>query len=518
MGATLELAPGQASSRGRHRKQGDTRVAAYTRAQTKVNHNTRTRVQLPGFEGGHISIPSVELCCVWGMLLERRLKATDVRTWLAAREVAERRKFASAGREPVYRASELSALVGGAAPRQIRASLRKLERLGIIRWEGRWLRFIDSPESLAVVDTSGVQRLQALMPKARRSFPMPRRMLRLLAGGVKRSVLATVLGHLLTCPHYSRSKGWNGEGSCHGPRLCETFGISDSSLREARTHLVEQLGWMKRIEMPQWHVNKYGGRFELALDWNPHTLASVGEGQGAPAELSTAESGGPNTGTGPVSGGPSHKQNSSTRIQISEPVASPPGPRHESSKKVQVGPPNLRKLECVDLPNVERVMALFDQALVDPMWKAKGWAPYDSHLERLNWAAAARRVHVRGGFNPPGMFVHLVSKRLWNHVSNEDEDAVRCELARLMNPDIEAPVLGAGRRGSKRSAPKLSSDGKVLRCVEVALRRHGVVATSERVDQELTQKAGWTTERVAEARRSFEQWCAKPEWTPEICR
>lgn len=399
--------------------------------EERQRQTTKTKDRPAQFEGGHISIPSVELCCVWGMLLERRILPVDVRTWLAAREVAERRKFAGAGREPVYRASEVSALVGGASPRQIRASLRKLGRLGIIRWEqGRKLCFVASPENLAVEDISRVLEMQALMPKGRRSFPMPRRTLRLLAGGVKRSVLATVLGHLLTCPHFSRAAGWNGEGSCHGPRLCEAFGISDSSLREARTHLVDALGWMRRIEVPQWHINKYGGRFALALDWDPRTPTSVGEGQGSPAsQLSTAVSGGPNTEFEPVSGGPESKQNSSTRIQESEPGALPPGPRHESSKKDQASEPSIRKLVRQDLPSIARVMALFDQALKDPMWRAKGWAPNESYLERLNWAAAARRAHVRGSTNPCGVFIHLVTNRLWRHVSNEDEEAVRARLA-----------------------------------------------------------------------------------------
>ena len=514
MRAILELAQDQTRTGGERGRIADARVSACTRTRSEEETSTRTRVQTnrgptPNtrervhahrFEGGHISIPSVELCCVWGMLLAGRLKAIDVRTWLAARELAERRKFASARREPVYRASELSALVGGATPLQIRASLRKLGRLGIIRWEGRWLRFIDSPENLAVEDISSVLKMQALMPAKRRSFPMPRRMLRMLAGGVKRSVLATVLGHLVTCPHYTRSKGWNGEGSCVGPWLCETFGVSDSSLRAARTHLVDALGWMKRIEVPQWHINKYGGRFELKLDWNPHTPASVGEGQSP--ELSTGVSGGPNTGIGPVSGGPSHKQPSSSRIQESEPVASPPGPRHESSMKNQEGEPNLRKLVRQDLPSVKRVMSVFDQALSDPMWRAKGWTPNDTYLERLNWAAAARRAHMRGSSNPCGVFVHLVSNRLWNHVSNEDEEAVRQGLSRWMNPE---PQLGLGGGGGMRKPKQLSPDAKKLRYLEGVLRNRGIQLSPQQLNRELSND-GWSTTRIAEARASLEGW------------
>ena len=460
--------------------------------------------------GGHINIPTVELSCVWGLYQKGGpLKALDVRTWLAAREVAERRKFAAAGREPVYRAPELSSLVGGADPRHIRASLRKLERLGILRWEGPWLRFIESPENLTHPDNSSAFAMQAAMPKGRRSFPLPRRTLRLLAGGVKRCVLAAALGHLVTLPHFTRGKGWNGEGSCHGPWLCETFSISPSSLHAARTHLIEELGWMRRVEKPQWHINRFGGRFELSLDWNPQTPAAVGEG--TQPELSTAKSGGPPAQSGAVSGGPESQHTSPTEIQLSDLGGQPPQAPADSSKLAGGGKqakslpaPRLTGLIREDLPSVARVMELFDQALVHRRWRDRGWTPQDSYLERLNWAAAARRAHVRGCANPCGVFIHLVTKRKWSHISNDDEDAVRSELARWMNPESQLDLGGGGQR-PKRKPRQLSADGKALRHVERALARHGIVTSAQEVNRELS-KLDWSATRIAEARASLEAW------------
>lgn len=470
-----------------------------------------------GFAGGHIAIPTPELCSVWGMLQAARLKPYDVRTWLAAREVSERRRFGPHGSKPSFELSELLALVGGGDTSALRASLRRLAALNIVRWGPTGPRFLRSPEDLAAPDLSPVLALLQLMPRGRRTFPMPRRVLRLLAGGVKRSVLATVLGHLVRCPHFTPSTGWNGAGTCKASWVAEAFGLSQSAVQEARSFLIESLGWLTPVTTPQWHKNRFGGKFEVNLAWGPETGPSEASAAPEGPPSPPPGSGYPRAGIEPESGYPDSKQTSPKEIQASELPprggAEPPddvrrtGRGGESGTKPQQElPPTLSKVTAPDLRSVPRVMALFDEALSSPVWARKGWTPRDTYLERLNWAAAARRASVRGGPNPPGLFVHLVSQRLWQHVSNDDEEAVRPALVRWMNPGaMDRSGSGGGGGGpltllgSPGSGRRLSKDAAVIKRIESTLLSRGAFMERAAVDRELLRQ-GWSAERVASAR------------------
>ena len=148
------------------------------------------------------------------------------------------------------------------------------------------------------------------MPYKRSFVPLPRRMLRLLAGGVKRSVMATVLGHASRCI-YRKDKltGWSGDGACSASWIAETFGVGESSVRRARAHLRDELGWLTSLhDRSQWFVNSHGGRFEVDLSWERPEARAVAVEQPAetcaaipaqavpqalPPELSTGEMRGP---------------------------------------------------------------------------------------------------------------------------------------------------------------------------------------------------------------------------------
>ena len=475
-----------------------------TRGHGTGNASTRARVHAHKIEGSHISIPTEELCSVWGALLDGRIRPVDVRTWLAAREVFERRKFAPRGCEARFKATELAALLGDTGTIKVRASLRRLERAKLVTWSAKGPAFIASVHELEHPDAA--QEMLEAMPAKRRTFPMPRRMLRLLTGGVKRSVLATVLGHLLRCPHFSKDAGWDGAGACKASWVGETFGVSERSIARARRHLIENVRWLRPLESEQWRMNRYGGRFEVNLAWDPTTPTAVGE----EPQLSTAQMSDPRAPNEPRLSDPREQQPSPTEISTSTPGSraagspQPLGKRHEVLNSDQAGSKavNLRRVTLEDLASVPRVMELFDQALSSPLWRSKGWTPKDGLPERLNWAATARRALVRGGTNPAGLFVHLVANAKWDHISNEDEDAVRSQLAAWREPP---PVAGLGllEGRPKKARVKLSKDGSTLRQLANAMALHRMACSPQTVDAELA-KHGWSSERIEQARANFE--------------
>ena len=460
-------------------------------------------------------MPTKELVFVWASLLDKAVKVGpfELRVWLAARETFEERKFAPRGCKPVFKLSELDTLVGGGGERAIRKSLGRLRRAGLMSWSAKGPRFANSPESLATSTLPLIEKIEKLMPENREFFPMPRKVLKLLAGGVKRSVLATVFAHLLRCPHLKRGV-WDPVGTCKASWVEETFGLSIAAVREARSHLIHQLGWLspKHEDQPQWHKNEYGGRFAVNLEWAAETPAKLAE-RADGATFSTAESGPPNPRMGAQSGPPESEQPSPSEISISALGGHPPEPRSDFFKRTEgqtkakpSSAPRLSNIVPADLIDVARVMELFEQALVNPRWRERGWTPKeDSHLERLNWAAAARRAHVRGSAKPCGVFVHLVSQRKWAHVSNEDEDAVRAAFSRWATPVLPVGVEET-RTGMPELRSELSTDGAVIRRIENALRERAPLASRTDVDDYLKRQAGWGSERVEAARSSYQAW------------
>lgn len=481
---------------------------------TETSDESQVGPQRGTFAGGYVAIPTEELVAVWSALQAGGIEQLDIRTWLAARELRERRRFAHKDCEPCYELGELEGLVGRVGEVRLRASLGRLRRAGLVRWSSAKLEFVEALATSSEELRCGAEAMLAQMPRARRTFPMPRRVLRLLAGGVKKSVLATVLAHLVRCPHYTKSRGWNGEGTCKASWIAETFGISERSAVRARVHVIEELAWLRPIATDQWRMNRFGGRFEVDLAWSGElTSGPVGGGGGDPAELSTGVLSPPTGAFEPRLSPPESEQPSSSKIEKSELAAERGGPPSNANdfRRTRGEPerPSLRKVVRGDLRQVERVMELFDQALDSPLWRAKGWTPKDTPGERLNWAAAARRANVRGGPNPPGLFVHLVSLRKWGDVSNDDEDAVRQALSRWRNPEPEAEGLNLASSlfGRGKVTRALSADGAVLRRIEDALRGRAVVTDGKSIDRELI-RSGWSEERVREARRELAAWKA----------
>ena len=127
-------------------------------------------------------------------------------------------------------------------------------------------------------------------------MPVPRRIVRLIAGGARRTLIATILGHLIRCLFYKR-------GMCH-PKGCvkaswiaEVFGVSERRVHEQRRHLVA-LGWLLPQETSQRTLNGHGLWVTINLAWDALAEAKerlyepaveqAGGGEGAPEPASPA--------------------------------------------------------------------------------------------------------------------------------------------------------------------------------------------------------------------------------------
>ena len=216
--------------------------------------------------GGFVFMTVRQLCRVWVAYEQRRIKLVDVWVWWAAHEVVAKRCQAKPDQQRCYRVEELDRLVGSA--HSMPQSLRRLAQAGLLCWNEEQITF---PEEATSMDE--FQALNAMLeqiPNHQRRVPVPRRIIRYLAGGCRRVRMATVLGHLLRCLYY-RAGQCCPHGHCKAPWIATVFGVGLRQVKRARRQL-EQLGLLQRHDAPQWVLNRYGADLTINLQWDspPH--------------------------------------------------------------------------------------------------------------------------------------------------------------------------------------------------------------------------------------------------------
>jgi hypothetical protein len=220
-------------------------------------------------EGGFVFLPVAQLCAVWCAYTHGLLHWLDVRVWCAAHELVARRCQCRPGTTPYYTHAELVPLMGG--HRGLAAALQRLTTIGFVTWRSEAIGFglpaFSGPERLAC-DT-----MLARLPRRRCDLPVPRRVLRFLAGGGRRSMFATLLGHLLTCLTYGQGQCRSG-GYCTAAWIATTFGISLRSVKAARRHLLT-IDLLQAVPTSCLVRNRHGAKMLVNLQWSGPRLTET---------------------------------------------------------------------------------------------------------------------------------------------------------------------------------------------------------------------------------------------------
>jgi hypothetical protein len=369
--------------------------------------------------GGFCFVTMRSLLRAWQAYRDREIRLVDLRAWLACIELVARRCELQRGRNRHYRVEELRPVIGGPGGAQLRRSIGRLESSGLLAWSESAIRFeVGSWDAGAVAGIS--PRLLG------RKVPVPRRMIRHLAAGSSRAVMATAFAHLVRCLHYRDGQCVSG-GFCKASWISETFGVHERNVKAARQQLIRQ-GWLLPASCPQRVMNGLGMGMEINLLW---TAANRGvrHADSAPPILLCV------TGTPP----PRRNMKLSSRLETQNPPRQLAGSRGRpaaSGAPVAVRDlamrsdgatagralPHLHDVTEVDLRDDQRLGALFAQAI------QRNWV-HDCDSDRLNFWAAAEHARTVGTRNVPGLFVWVVSNQRWNYITQRDEDGARQRLA-----------------------------------------------------------------------------------------
>jgi hypothetical protein len=373
--------------------------------------------------------------------------------------VARRCRLA-AGQQPVYRYDELKFLVGGGG--DLTAALTRLQAIGLLAWEATTLTFPPHPDGT----NATLAAMLAQIPNHHRRMPVPRRLLRFLAKGCSRVLLATILGHLFRCLYYRQGRCY-AEGFCKASWIAEVFGVSLRAVKTAR-HCLEALGFLQRMETPQWVRNHYGQKMAINLHWDgsalPSSVALALATETAPPLVSQQIKIAPPDSDKqllseekyqkPATGGSTGVlstlftqareclRNGTTLLEESNPTSIPtvtvaqsiPQSSAPTPKTTPLPPPRLHQVIPADLRNMERLLTLYTQAVQECLI---GW----SEAERLAFVALAQHVLEFRPTNPGGLFLQLLRQRHFSFITQEEEDTARRRLVAYMYPDTHGAGL-----------------------------------------------------------------------------
>lgn len=433
------------------------------------------------------------------------LQLLDVRVWLACAEMRERRLFLEEGRTPHYRLSELQRLVGGGLPR-LRASVRRLRAVGLIRWDGVTLELASSPEELKVQDLSGFWETLTLIENRARRVPVPRRMVRFMAGGATKVEIGTLLAHLLRCCYRQRGGRVTSIGNCCSAWVEDVFMVNASSVKEARARLMRR-GLLTQVKQEQWHRNRYGARVEVNLQWETNSAganlprgacADGTESRPLEAVIHNETPTAIETVSLPTEG--SKNQPSGGAPETPTGVFQRVGGKHEQSEtgKGRTSRPTLKHVLVEDLASIERLETLHSEATT------LGLAP-KGERGVLEFVSLATHAYRYGTKNPPGLFARLLRDQKWHFITQDDEDAAR---ARLREHERRVPPSSIDQllclKTSSTPEPvqadsALDQDARMVMLLRKTLASRGMT-DPERVFLELSrQRPEWTRERWTRA-------------------
>lgn len=393
---------------------GETKMrgaALQARGANRGNHNDGWRVRVAKPAGGFVFIKADNLLRAWLAVKDGEIDLYAFRVWLACHELVARRCCMDRRLKACYRVEELQPLVGcGYSPR-LRRAVRALEQAGLMEWRGDDLCL--SPEPLADgEEAEDLLEMRQAVQNWRRKVPVPRRVLRFLAGQRRKVLIATMLGHLIRCVYYRGNACLSG-GRCKASWIADVFGVDVRNVKAARKELIES-GWLTVVPSSQHHLNRWG----LAVVVDLHHDFSTGNAKPRtqsppPGEQSTAQS--------PP---PGRNRNLSSRSENQNPAQRRPTGAYARNGPQRKSPPALRDVRPIDLEQPNRLDGLYRQAVEAGMIR-------HSQANRLNWFAAAERAKQVSTQNPPGCFLTIIRDGLWHHINSGQEDAARTQLHKL---------------------------------------------------------------------------------------
>ena len=265
------------------------------------------------------------------------------------------------------------------------------------------MTFTETAIDAAQGAAQGVELLGLLGSRGgKRLIPVPRQILKFLARCTRPVLAKTVVAYLLRGLALERSGNVRSAGTVKISWICKLCQISERAARGARAELI-RLGWITRDTGSfQRKLNRDGAYFVINTAWRRAVKRF------AP---------------------PSPKKCTQSAPPI-EKLETPYGSKNQKSEhgvctaneEEQLARPTLRDIKHEDLKRLSRLRVLYVEAT------AAKWLTHSEASFRNFVAAAARATRVDG--NAVRVFVGIVRRGLWHHLTNADDERARSAFKR----------------------------------------------------------------------------------------
>lgn len=416
--------------------------------------------------GGFRKITTHQLALAWWLYDSKHLSKRALRVWFALHEIAERREChaRSAGeaprKRPQFDVGEVSQLVGGAGTKKalkaLTSDLRRLSRLGLVSVSSSQIVFAQSVDQVNVADLSGFWAMLAQIQNKGRAVPVPRRMLRALAGGYGRAVTAVIIATLIRSLFWHKETGqFRIDGRTKGSWIAQAFNVSRRAVTDAYAHLIE-IGWLEELHAPAWMLNRFGAHHAIDVAWASGAGAAKDTGIASPSPKNAPQSASPLLDRSL----PPSEESKKTSIPARRP-ATPAGVRNYANSGG--AGPSLRDVTAKNLDSTDDLLALYEQAVVKGLISR-------SDASLLDFMAYAERARARGG-RPGALFTWLVTKAKREFISAVDDERAAERLRTHRNSRAGESVRSAERLSQQRELTK--DEQFYILCLRIA-RQHRV--------------------------------------------
>lgn len=399
-------------------------------------------------KSGYKTITPIQICNALSLLGEKRLSKKALQIYFACfalvaiREAANRsvKKNQKKGRViPSYRLKELS--------KATQLPLNIIKKELIVLESLKLLIFSESEITISKNVLEGSEELLENFINGRspkRPIPIPRSIFRYLSKCKKESITKTLLAYILRGLTLTRDGEIKGQGSVKCSWISCVMDMSLRSVKSARKELIE-LGIIPAdTRSHQLKLNKTGAYFTINLDWIDYRKEESVIGQNKIDNItyqqkmtdnSVDNSFLPQSEFAPLPSEKvqvfalpykdkktSSKEESKYQKPLSTSCLKPSGVFIKPVEKEK--PPTIKNITFDDFKSFYRTEELYFQAV-----KAK-WVT-DSENSFLNWMSAAVRAKTLTNGDSVRVFVGIVRKKLFTHITQAEEERARAAIKKF---------------------------------------------------------------------------------------
>ena len=340
-------------------------------------------------EGGYRVIRLGEICNLAALRRDRTISSLALRVYLGSHILAASRLQTD---NPRFTVKELTQRIGGASELSVQKALQELQTAKVLKFDEHRITFFADvlPQAQTVADAMGT--------KPWRPVPLPRYVLRALARHKRPVELIAALAHLIRLL-FKKGAQIKNTGLVKASWIASVFSVSERAVCSARQWLIAEKIIIPK-EVSQTVLNRFGACFIVQLSQLGKKLAGK-----IKRKLS---------GSKPKFADPLKQQVLNKSTSTNQSTKKPAFSGNSGFLEQKEQKPTITNITSDNLHRLSHLEELYKQAT-----EAK-WLPECEASLRNFVAAAVRATRVPG--NAVKIFVGIVRKSLWHHITQEQED------------------------------------------------------------------------------------------------